>query len=116
VTSGLGIGGITRSFELFKPVVAAINGYCISEGLEIALACGIGLAGPNAELAHRDVRWGEHLVDEALRVAQRIATPAPLAVQSAKEVMSRSLGTSDRGRPAAGVVLVLSAEGQRESR
>jgi enoyl-CoA hydratase/carnithine racemase len=30
VTDGPGFGGITRSLDVMKPIVAAVNGYCIS--------------------------------------------------------------------------------------
>jgi enoyl-CoA hydratase/carnithine racemase len=63
VTEGPGFGGITRSLDVMKPIVAAINGYCISGGLELALACDVRLASPNAEFAHQDVRWGFHPCD-----------------------------------------------------
>lgn len=65
-TNGLGIGGITRGLEIFKPIVAAVNGFAISGGFEIALACDIRFASPNAAFAIQDVKWGFHPCDGAL--------------------------------------------------
>lgn len=41
-------GGITRSFEIWKPMIAAINGYCLAGGLEMALMCDIRVAAEHA--------------------------------------------------------------------
>ena len=65
-TNGLGIGGITRGLEIFKPIIAAVNGFAISGGFEIALACDLRFAAPNAEFAIQDVKWGFHPCDGAL--------------------------------------------------
>lgn len=65
-TNGPGIGGITRNLDIFKPIVAAVNGYAISGGFELALACDIRFCSPNAEFALQDVRWGFHACDGGL--------------------------------------------------
>jgi enoyl-CoA hydratase len=50
---------LTRSIEnCSKPVIAAINGYALGGGTEIALACHIRLASENAKLGQPEVKLG----------------------------------------------------------
>jgi enoyl-CoA hydratase/carnithine racemase len=55
---------IMRGFELWKPLIAAINGLALGGGLEIALACDIRIAAENARLGTTEVNlslipgWG----------------------------------------------------------
>lgn len=49
-------GGFTRT-PRSKPIVAAINGHALAGGLEMALACDIRLAAPNATLGLAETRW-----------------------------------------------------------
>ena len=65
-TNGPGFGGITRGMDVFKPIVAAINGYAISGGFELALACDIRMASPNAQFGLQDAKWGFHACDGGL--------------------------------------------------
>ena len=44
-----GFGGITKRFDLWKPVFAAINGMCLGGGLEIVAASDIAIAADHAE-------------------------------------------------------------------
>jgi enoyl-CoA hydratase/carnithine racemase len=49
---------IMRGLELWKPLVAAINGMALGGGLELALACDIRIAAENARLGTPEVTLG----------------------------------------------------------
>ena len=65
-TNGPGFGGITRNLDIGKPILAAVNGYAISGGFELALACDIRFCSPAAQFALQDVKWGFHACDGGL--------------------------------------------------
>lgn len=48
-------GGITRDFECWKPMIAAINGYCLAGGMEIAASCDIRVAAEHAQFGVPEV-------------------------------------------------------------
>lgn len=81
-TDGPGFGGITRNLEIGKPVVAAVNGFSISGGFELALACDIRFCSPNAEFALQDVKWGFHACDGGL-----IRLPQIVGLSHAMEIV-----------------------------
>jgi acetyl-CoA C-acetyltransferase len=53
-----GFGGLTSRAHLTKPVIAAVNGYAMGGGLEIALACHLIVADATAQFALSEVRVG----------------------------------------------------------
>lgn len=53
-----GFAGLTSRAELPKPVIAAVNGYAMGGGLEIAMACHVVVADANARFALSEVRVG----------------------------------------------------------
>jgi enoyl-CoA hydratase len=53
-----GQGVIHRLETLGKPSIAAINGFALGGGCEVALACSIRIAGKNAKLGQPEVKLG----------------------------------------------------------
>lgn len=124
--------------QVFKPIIAAVNGYCIGGGLEILQGTDIRLSVPSATFGLGEVRWGvvpragshvrlprqipwavamemlltartidaerareiglinrivqpEHLMEEAMELAEIVRDNAPVAVQTAKETVVRAM-------------------------
>ena len=48
---------VLREFDLFKPVIAAINGFCMGGGLEMLLGTDIRVASENAIFAIMEPAW-----------------------------------------------------------
>jgi enoyl-CoA hydratase/carnithine racemase len=69
-------GGITRGFECWKPLIAAINGYCLAGGLELALACDIRVAADHATFGLPEPR---RAIIPAAGGTQRLPRVVPLA-------------------------------------
>ena len=56
-----GFGGITRGLHrIYKPIIAAVNGWALAGGLEIALACDIRIASQKAQFGSFEARRGYH--------------------------------------------------------
>ncbi|MDC3314235.1 enoyl-CoA hydratase-related protein [Alphaproteobacteria bacterium] len=53
-----GFGGLTTRFDLYKPVIAAINGDAIGGGLEIVMACDLAIAVPHARFCLPEPKVG----------------------------------------------------------
>ena len=53
-----GFAGLTARFDLLKPIIAAVNGFALGGGLEIALACDLIIAAEHATLGLPEPRVG----------------------------------------------------------
>lgn len=127
----------SRIENLHVPAIAAVNGYALGGGLELALACSIRVCSEKAQFGAPEVKLGiipgdggtqrlprlvgqgramemiltgdfidaqeayriglankvvphEKLMEEAMELAQKIASRPPLAVRFAKEAVNRS--------------------------
>jgi enoyl-CoA hydratase/carnithine racemase len=59
-----GIGGITRGLHrISKPIIAAVNGWALAAGFELALACDIRIASEAARFGSFETRRGFHHMD-----------------------------------------------------
>src|SRR5581483_2001671 len=53
-----GFGGITCRFDLYKPVIACVNGLALGGGVEIVAACDLAIAADHAEFSLPEPRVG----------------------------------------------------------
>lgn len=68
---------LNRGLEIWKPVVAAVNGYCMGGGMTLLLGTDIRLASPNASFAFSEVKRG---VIPGNGGSQRILAQLPHAI------------------------------------
>jgi E-phenylitaconyl-CoA hydratase len=59
-------------WEIFKPVIAAVNGYCLGYGLTLVTWCDFVIASERAEFGYPEVNLGTPAIVGAIRLPQRI--------------------------------------------
>lgn len=103
---GPGPMGPTR-MELSKPVIAAVSGYAVAGGLELALMCDLRVADPTAIFGVFCRRWGVPLIDGGTvrlprivghgRAMDMILTGRPVAAEEALQMglVNRLVGAGE---------------------
>ncbi len=64
--------GFSRVINLEKPTIAAVNGYCLAGGLELACWCDFRIADESSQFGVLNRRWGVPLVDGGTQRLPRI--------------------------------------------
>ena len=92
---------------LGKPVIAAIEGYAVAGGLELALWCDLRVAAEHAQLGFFDRRWGVPLIDGGT-----IRLPRLIGHSRAMDLLLTGRAVPATEAHAIGLVNRLAAEGQ----
>src|SRR5437899_7482536 len=87
-----GFGGIVFRDDIWKPLIAAVNGVALGGGLEIALACDIIVASDNARLGLPEPRVG---LMAAAGGVHRLPRPLPLQVGLGMMLTGRHLAAAE---------------------
>jgi E-phenylitaconyl-CoA hydratase len=66
------LNSFESGWEIFKPVIAAVNGYCLGYGLTLVSWCDFVLASDRAEFGLPEVRLGVPAIVASIRLPQRI--------------------------------------------
>ena len=66
------LNSFESGWEIFKPVIAAVNGYCLGYGLTLATWCDFVLASDRAEFGLPEVSLGVPAIVASIRLPQRI--------------------------------------------
>jgi enoyl-CoA hydratase/carnithine racemase len=66
------VNSFESGWEIFKPVIAAVNGHCLGYGLTMATWCDFVIAGEEATFGFPEVRLGLPTIVGAIRLPERI--------------------------------------------
>ena len=66
------INSFESGWEIYKPVIAAVNGYCLGYGLTLVTWCDFVIASERAEFGFPEVRIGVPTIVGAIRLPQRL--------------------------------------------
>lgn len=96
--------------ELFKPVIAAMHGYCIGMGMTLALHCDLRLAASSAVLGYPEVKHGMISGVSALRLPQVV----PNALAMELMLTARSISAAEAQRMGLVNTVVEDVQGEAE--
>ncbi|GAA4663437.1 acetyl-CoA acetyltransferase [Gordonia humi] len=104
-----GFAGLTGRRDMAKPVIAAVNGFAMGGGCEIALACHLVVADATARFALSEVRVGlvagaGGLVRLPRVIPQKLATEMILTGKQIDADEAHRLGLVNRVAPAGGAL------------
>jgi enoyl-CoA hydratase/carnithine racemase len=91
-----GFAGITRRFDLWKPVIAAVNGLCLGGGVEILAACDLAIAAEHAEFGLPEPLVG--LAALGGGALQRLARQLPMKEAMWLVLTAKRIGAQDARR------------------
>ena len=87
-----GMGGLTQRFGMNKPIIAAVNGFALGGGFELALACDIIVAAEHAEFGFPEPRVGRMPMDGG---AHRLVRHIPLKLAMEILLTARRIDASE---------------------
>jgi enoyl-CoA hydratase/carnithine racemase len=90
-----GFGGLTERFGLVKPVIAAVNGYALGGGFEMAMSCDIIVAAEHARFGLPEARVGVVASDGGIH---RIVRQLPLKIAMGLLLTGRQLTAEEAHR------------------
>lgn len=88
-----------RILRFKKPIIAAINGYALGSGYELALACDIRIAAHDAQIGSPEARVSSSVTGGAFRLLPQLVGPG-----KAKELLFTAENISGRDAAAIGLV------------
>ncbi len=72
--------GLLRNFEVYKPIIAAVKGFCVAGGLEILNCTDIRIASDDAQFGLAEVKWSLFpMGGSTVRLPRQI--PFPIAME-----------------------------------
>jgi E-phenylitaconyl-CoA hydratase len=102
------VNSFESGWEIFKPVIAAVNGHCLGYGLTLVTWCDFVIAGEEATFGFPEVTLGIPTIVGAIRLPERIGwQPAMELLLTGERIDARralEIGLAGRVVPAAEVM------------